>query len=338
MPRVSVIMPFHRVTPFLVPAVRSILHQTFADLELLLVDNGTGVALDDLGSAGRDPRVRMLRLPTNLGVAAAHNAAQAQARGEFIANMDSDDLAHPRRLARQVEALAAEPGLGLLATHALVIDAADRVVGQQFTLASAEEQRVFSAYSLPVTNPSLMGRREVFARHPMRGEFHIASDYDFFARAVEEHRSGCLPEALLSYRQHAGQATQSEGPEMVFNACLIRLVTARRRSGHPEQVPALLAGVGPWRQRAPAPADAYAEFARRASAEGHPLLAVFCARRALAARPKPGMGALACRILAGALIRSPRQAPLLFRMFATGPLRAHGLKPFLQDAAARAAD
>ena len=112
------------------------------------------------------------------------------------------------------------------------------------------------AYSLPVTNPTLMGRREVFARHPMRREFHISSDYDFFARAVEGCRSGCLREPLLSYRQHAGQVTQSERPEMVFHACLIRLVTARRRSGRPENLPELLASVGPWRERAPSPADA----------------------------------------------------------------------------------
>lgn len=337
MPRVSVIMPFHRVTPFLVPAVRSILEQTFTDLELLLVDNGTGLARGDLGESGRDPRLHLIRHGTNLGVAAAHNAAQARARGEFIANMDSDDLAHPARLARQVETLAAQPDLGLLATHAHVIDAADRVVGGQFTLASFEEQRVFSAYSLPITNPTLIGRREVFARHPMRSEFHISSDYDFFARAVEGHRCGCLAEPLLSYRQHAGQVTQSERPEMVFRACLIRLVTARRRSGRPEALPELLASVDPWRERAPAPADAYTEFAGRALAEGHTLLAVFLARRAVAARRSLRAGIFAGGILAGALRRTPRQAVLLARMFATGPVRAHGLKPLPPDVGARAA-
>lgn len=337
MPRVSVVMPFHRATPFLAPAIESILGQTLRDLELLLVDNGTGLPPCDLGAAGRDPRLRLLRHASNLGVAAAHTTAQQAARGEFIANMDSDDIAHPDRLARQVATFESQPKLGLLATHALIIDDGGQVCGTQFTLASAAEQRVFSAYSLPVTNPTLMGRREVFARHPMRGELNISSDYDFFARAAETHLTGCLPEPLLWYRRHAGQVTQSERPEMVFHACLIRLITARRRAGRPEALAELLASVDRWRERAPAPAEAYAEFAHRALGEGHGLLAVYLARRAFAAERSVRVFARSCRVFASAVRRDPGRAVQLARMFATGPLRTHGLRPLPRDGGAPAA-
>jgi GT2 family glycosyltransferase len=85
MPVVSVVMYFHRVTPFLQPAVRSVLGQTFTDCELVLVDNGVGISAAALGESGRDPRVRLISLPRNVGIAGGHNAAVAAAQGEYNA-------------------------------------------------------------------------------------------------------------------------------------------------------------------------------------------------------------------------------------------------------------
>lgn len=337
MAQVSVVMPFHQVTPFLRPAIRSILGQTLRDVELLLVDNGTGLPATELGADGRDPRLLLIRLHANLGVAGAHNAARAQATGEFIANMDSDDIAHPDRLARQVARLRAGPAVDLLATHAEIVNANGRVTGEQFTLATHREQREFSAYSLPVTNPTLVGRAAVFARHPMRGEFSICSDYDFFSRAIETHRGGCLPEPLLHYRVHGAQVTQREWPAMVFNACLIRLLTARRRAGRAEDAGGLLGEVASQHARPPPPAEAYAEFADRALAEGFGVLAVFLARRTIAAGRSARALARAGRVLVTAVGRAPAEASLLFRMFTMGPLRAHQLRPLSRPAGARAA-
>ena len=114
MPQVSVLMVFHRVTPFFEPAVRSVLEQTFDDLELVLVDNGTGLPVKALGELGADPRVHWVRLPCNEGIPSGHNAGVAAARGEFIALQDYDDIALPHRLERQVATLRADPGIGLV--------------------------------------------------------------------------------------------------------------------------------------------------------------------------------------------------------------------------------
>ena len=327
MPAVSVILPFHQVTPFLAPAVRSILDQTWRDLELLVVDNGTGTGLTALGRGADDPRVRLISHPSNLGVAAAHNAARAAARGEFVANMDSDDIALPMRIERQIAELRADPRLELLATHADVIDDRGRRLRAQFTLPEERDQRIFSAYSLPITNPTLMGRRAVFERFPMRGEFSVSSDYDFFARAIESCSARALPEVLLQYRRHASQLTVSRQAAMVFNACLIRIVTARRRAGRPEKAEELLAGYSGWLARPPPPAECYARFAALALAEKLPLLAVFLARRSVSVQRTPGRLGAATRILGAALAQCPRDAIRLLRMYATGPVRAPGLRP-----------
>ncbi len=320
-------MAFHRVTPHLRPAVRSILHQTLTDFEFIIVDNGTGLGLTALGDEGRDPRIRLLAQTTNQGIAAAHNLAVAQSSGEFIALMDYDDVALPRRFERQVATLRAESRLGLLFTHADAIDATGRVIEPQFTLATEREQRIFSAYSMPATPPTLMGRREVFVNLPMREEFWVSPDYDLFSRAVETWPAHALPEVLFHYRRHAEQTTVIAQSLQVQNASRVRLLTARRRSGRPETSGALAEEFGGWRNHPPLPAVTYAEFARRALEENFPLLAVYFARKLLSVRRDLSALKIAAGVLAGALRRAPGQTPILLRLFFTGPLRAHALRP-----------
>lgn len=326
MPVVSVIMAFHRVTPHLRPAVRSILNQTFSDWELMLVDNGTGLGLAALGDEGRDPRIRLLSLPTNEGIAAAHNLALARSTGELIALMDYDDVALQRRFERQVAEFRAEPTLGLLFTHALAIDEEGRVIEPQFSLTTERELRVFSAYSMPATPPTLMARREVFTAVLMRLEFWVAPDYDLFSRAVELWPARTLPEVLFHYRRHEGQTTVVDQSLQVQNASRVRLLTARRRSGRPETTGTLAAEFSSWRERPPASAVTYAEFARRSIDERFPLLAVYFARRLLSVRRDFSALTTAATVLIRALGQNPGDAVTLLRMFFTGPLRTHRLR------------
>lgn len=97
MPEVSVIVPVYNAEPFLRDCVDSLLRQTFSDLEILLVDDGSpdrcGELCEEYGRA--DPRVRVLH-QTNQGQAAARNHALNLASGAWICFVDSDDLLHPR--------------------------------------------------------------------------------------------------------------------------------------------------------------------------------------------------------------------------------------------------
>ena len=103
MPAVSVVMPAYNVAPYIGTSIASVCAQTFADWELLIVDDGS---IDDTAAiaerfARADPRVRVLR-QANGGISAARNAALRQAAGEFIAILDSDDLWLPGFLASQL--------------------------------------------------------------------------------------------------------------------------------------------------------------------------------------------------------------------------------------------
>src|SRR5690606_153749 len=227
-----------------------------------LVDNGTGAGLAPLGELGRDPRLRLVSLPTNVGIAGGHNAAMAQAKGTFIALLDADDVALPRRLETQVTALQADARLGLVSSRALQIDDHGKVIGREFALDGADEQRVFSAYTNPAPAPSYMGRAEVFRRFPFRAEFRFASDYDFIARSAEAWSMRGIPEVLLHYRQHAQQTTAAHYAEQMRDAGAIRLLAARRRSGRPERLDDTLAMARAWTTRHAGLPDVYRDLAR----------------------------------------------------------------------------
>lgn len=327
MPVVSVVLAFHRITPHLRPAVRSILDQTLGDLELIVVDNGTGRGLDALEQEGRDPRVRLLSFPENRGIAAAHNAAVAVAGGEFVAMMDYDDLSLPARLEREVAVLRAEPALGMVFTAADTIDAVGRVTGREFALGTPREQAAFSAYAMPANSPTLMGRSEIFRRFPHREDYRIAPDYDFYTRAVEIWPSRGLPEVLFQYRRHAGQTTLGSPPLQVWENALTRLLTARRRAGRSERYSELMAETAPQRVRPPAPAATFAWLAERALAEDLPLLAAHAARRLLNARRDLRGLDEALAVMAGILAGSDAVRVEALRLFLTGPLRSYGLRP-----------
>ncbi|WP_158630495.1 glycosyltransferase family A protein [Glycomyces terrestris] len=112
-PLVSVVMTCFEPGPELLTAVRSVLAQSWRNLELLLVDDASGPGYADLlVECGRlDERVRLVRQRTNGGTYRARNRALGMAEGAVITGLDSDDWAHPRWIERQIAPLLADPGL-----------------------------------------------------------------------------------------------------------------------------------------------------------------------------------------------------------------------------------
>lgn len=325
-PTVSVVMVFHRDTPFFRPAVRSVVDQTLRDWELILVDNGARISLEALGPEfSSDERIRWVRLETNRGIPAGHNAGIAASRGEFVALLDYDDLMLPQRLEKQVSRLRERPDLGLVSSLARRIDAVGTVIGEEFSLLQPAEQLAYTAYAAPVVTPAYAGRREVFAQLPYREVFSWAADFDFLARAVERWSLAGVPDVLLHYRWHDGQTTQQKRAAIEQNCAVIRLLTARRRAGRAEEFNELTARL---MEPAPLPVESCRWGAERALSEGFFSLAAYHARRMIVLRRDFATLTAASKIAARAVrvARGADQQQVL-RMFFRGPVKALRLTP-----------
>jgi len=119
-PVVSIITPAYNAARYIEHTLESAVRQTFADFELLIVDDGSTDQTLEIAEryAARDPRILVSR-QTNRGIASARNAAMARARGRYFALLDSDDLWFPTYLAEQIAILEQRPDIAVLSANAL---------------------------------------------------------------------------------------------------------------------------------------------------------------------------------------------------------------------------
>ena len=121
-PRVTVLMAVYNGERFLRPAIESILNQTFTDFELLIVDDASTDSTPAIIRSYQDPRIRVIRNERNSGAGYSRNVGLRNARGEYIAVLDADDVAYPQRLAEQVAFLDAHADIVLLGGAQDLID------------------------------------------------------------------------------------------------------------------------------------------------------------------------------------------------------------------------
>ena len=245
-PRVSVVLPVYNGGPFLADAIDSVLGQTFRDIEVIAIDDGSvdgsGEILDRL--ALTDRRVIALHQP-NAGIIAALNRGLVRARGEFIARMDADDVAHPERFARQVAFLDAHPDIAVVGCAVTVIDQRGKRIRDVEYPRTPEAVAEFLAIGAPLAHPAVMMRRDaVLAVGGYREAYRHAEDYDLWLRMAERYRMANLPDRLLRYRQHAAKHSFTYAVEQRFATCVALLAARCRRGGKPDPTDGLTA-LGP---------------------------------------------------------------------------------------------
>ena len=208
MPLVSVIMPVYNREKFVGAAIESILGQTLADLELLIVDDASQDSSPEIirSYAARDERVLFIQLERNVSQAGARNQALALASGAFIAMMDSDDLSLPERLQMQVDFLRANPDIGCVGVGAQMVDE-HLVPGFTYRLPQSHPVILLSMFvgGSAMLYATVLARRAFLSDPcPYDPALLPTPDFDLFLRLVWEKRIryANLPELLYLYRQH----------------------------------------------------------------------------------------------------------------------------------------
>ena len=211
MTKVSVLIPFYNRASYLREAIDSILQQSFTDFEILALDDGSTDSSADIVSQYKDPRIRLLRSDKNLGIPATRNRGIAAARGEYLAFLDSDDLALPDRLAHQVEFLQGNPDHAAVGSWIEWIDQSGHKTGKVKRKPTSPEQigaeRLFRS---GLENSTAMARTKILQAYPHREDMVLGSDYDLWARVAADYKLAALPEILVYRREHETRATQTK--------------------------------------------------------------------------------------------------------------------------------
>ncbi len=217
-PSVTVLMTVFNAGRFLDASIESIVGQTFRDFEFLVVDDcSTDGSRERAESwAGRDSRVRVIGNAANKGQTACLNQGLREARGEWIARQDADDLSHRERFARQCERVQRDPELALLGTQGVLIDERDQKIG----LLDVPYEMAGIRWTARLMNPFLhtsvfFRRRAAMDLGGYDESFRIAQDYDLWARMLAKHDGANLSGRLVAYR-HLEKSLSKSGRGLAF--------------------------------------------------------------------------------------------------------------------------
>ena len=208
-PLVTVLLPVFNGETHLATAIDSVFAQTYGNLELVVIDDGSTDRTASIIAGYDDPRLIAIRNPTNLGIVAALNQGLRLARGELVARLDADDIADRRGSKGRWIALIATPDIVALGTAIAYIDSAGRVMAVPRRLA---RRPAFLRWRLLrgtcLYHPTLMLHRGRAADDAYYSpEFVHAEDYELLLRLSERHVLDNLPEPLVSLRLHAGSVS-----------------------------------------------------------------------------------------------------------------------------------
>jgi glycosyltransferase involved in cell wall biosynthesis len=202
-PLVTVLIRSYLSAGTLARAIRSVLSQTFEDLECLVVDDGSTDHTAEVVASIVDARLRYVRLPANLGRAAAAKVGIFEARGAYLGVLDADDWWYSAKLARQLPVLFREPALAFVSTNMILVDdrgealAVEGCAEPSATLVRLSPLRVPGPAPTPYA-PSLF-RIEVARATSFDLGIRRAEDFYFMLQILLRHPSAILPEPLYVY-------------------------------------------------------------------------------------------------------------------------------------------
>lgn len=294
-PLVSIIIPTYNYGRYLRRAVDSALNQSYANVEVIVVDDGSSDDTQAILSTYGD-RIANVRQP-NRGASAARNLGLARARGEYIAFLDADDAYAPDNIARKLDYLLRHPEYRWCYSNCVWVDASGRegLRGDQIErmlISLRAEGKVFlralEGYLLG-SNLFLFHRDVLHAIGGFDEALAVMEDYDLFIRAAHDYAIGYVDEVLVRIFEHADSHGSAGGkPRGYFYRWRLNRKLA---SLYPEAV----RQVGrPWRRMQ---ADVYRNLAQSALARAAPLRAQVLLRTSLRYRRwQPGALLLQLRI------------------------------------------
>ena len=208
-PLVSVLMPVFNAEKYLREAIESILNQTFADFEFLILNDGSTDGSKEIILSYADTRIRYVENESNLGLIETLNKGIALCKGKYIARMDSDDISLPDRLRRQYRFMEKYPNIGVCGTWAKVIGAGNVVEGKIVNQTHPSFVSIHLLFSVPLVHPSCFIRTAILQKHPYH-PMPATEDYDLWCRLNDVTRMANLPAFLLHYRWHASNVSNEQ--------------------------------------------------------------------------------------------------------------------------------
>ena len=201
--KVSVLMPVYNTNEvFLREAIDSVLNQTFSNFKLIIVNDGSTNNVEDVILSYDDNRIIYHKNPKNLGLPKTRNKLFRLAEGDYCAILDSDDIALPQRLEKQISFMDKHYDVGICGSWI-----------EHFPHKTIDKNAAFPDYISVLTSPSPFANSSVMLRRKLiekfdlfyNEDFSVAEDYELWSRAIRFTKFANIQEVLVKYREHTNQ-------------------------------------------------------------------------------------------------------------------------------------
>jgi len=235
-PKVSVVIPCYNGQRFIKESIESVISQTYRELEIIVVDDGSTDQTAKIVVSIGDSRIKCL-YTENKGVSSARNYGIKNSSGEFIALLDYDDLWLPGKIEEQVREIERSPDIALVYSLFYVIDSLGKTIVQSSMVNSKDILEDLLVIGNVIGPPSgTLIRNKIF--NDIGGfdpKISTAADWDLWIRIAFGYRVVLLPEYLFKYRVHGNNmhrniAVQEDDIAKILNKFFVFLPKTDRRS------------------------------------------------------------------------------------------------------------
>jgi glycosyltransferase involved in cell wall biosynthesis len=213
-PLVSVVMPVYNCARFLPESIGSVLAQTYSNFEFIIIDDGSTDGSASIIKEYTDPRIRFVHNSRNLGLAPSFNIGVREARGQYIARMDADDISRSDRFILQVHYLEQHTDIGLVGSDIRIMNEKGVLVGKRTHPRSPALIKYGALYSNILFHPTVMARADILRTNPYDEHYVKSEDYELWSRLLfkREIHIGNIGKPLLAYRSYAQSTTKRATP------------------------------------------------------------------------------------------------------------------------------
>jgi len=235
-PEISVIIPLYNHEKFINEAVRSVLNQSYGDIELIVIDDGSKDKSGKIVQSIRDPRLKYI-YQDNQGAHNAINNGIKLANGKYISILNSDDIYYENRFEMFIGAIKNDPNIKLLFSDIEIIDANGKFLRYkggandnwylQSSLPSFRDDNDIMLNLLAgnyiVTTSNIFCEKSIFEKVGLFKNYRYAHDYDFVLNAVYHYRDECkyLENPLMKYRIHSTNTISESEARVSYEVGLI---------------------------------------------------------------------------------------------------------------------
>ena len=204
---VSIVLPVYNAEKYVGAAVDSILRQSYEKFELIIVDDGSTDDSLSVVSSYADPRIKIFKNKKNLGIVNSLNIGISLSNGEYIARMDSDDIAFPERIAKQLEYIR-NSHYDLVSARAITFgDSKNKIFPIKLSPLEAEFGLLFVNL---IVHPLIFARAEVLKNNSYSNGYEGAEDYHLWTCLISRgYKLSVQEDVLLHYRIHKSQISRT---------------------------------------------------------------------------------------------------------------------------------